>query len=1199
MAGGGGVPVSMPASSNTCTGWELSLGEQQQTQEGEEDTDRWRAWRACVRHVAKCRWLTLQELLVILSRYHAYGIPLVTCHARPPESGALLLCATKDVSALRQDGIEWVKRPNTKKVREDHVSLKLNGAVAVRGSYTHAVHPPTLHRRRYTLGETDAGVTLVHYLDVARAEARRAQSPHADLIAQPLTDRAWLARRCAAEEAEDLAERGALAFAHPPHGPLAAAGAYTKMGVHAEGGGWGGGEGGWYARPLAAVDGASQVLCGGGGAEGGGWLELGLGEGDPDPALMLGDGHAEAWWLKGGGAAADGGCCALSDELALSHGVDDATLSIDQTLSNVFVRAMLADEAALAAAAAEAAGEAPPPTPCSVPPLAPPSLPQILDLSPEFGWEGGGTKLLVCLSAPLPDLDGSALSVWFGEQRVGAEVLSATAVRCVAPPQPHGAPARVPVSLSAHACATSSPAAAVSDQPQLQQQPCCAQPPPQQQQQQQQAAHWFEYRRQAPPSPASLRKRGRGGDAAVCGSAQGCGGGGSDAAAAAAAQSPAARSLNGDGRWCGSAQGIGGDAAACGSSNSSGGVTAGDGGSGTHPSTPRPPTSPWALRDPRAGKIRIVERLKHASTTAMDICGGISGGGAAELAAPAAAAAAGGGGGAGGSGGLGGEELEGVLDDNALAALGDEELEVLLDRLVVRVVAQLLAANDTALELAANDTALEEELRAIDPSGYALLHHAALYGLRALVPLLLDKGAAVGARTRCGRAQTPLHLAAAAGHAESPLRLAAAAGHAETPLHLAVAAGHVEAVRAAAHARNAAMSDAAAPGRAAGHAETPLHLAAAAGHVEVAEQLLAACACALCADADGCTPAQLAARAGHAALAARLGAAAAARCCCAACAAGPHAAGAEAAAAARGAAMEECSDDDDGGGGDGSSLADSYAGSGGGGGGAGADSTTQLLHTAFSSLSLHEKCAVSLSLSSGTPTKGGRGAAAGVAAAAGGAGGEEAGRGVDGGDFSGVMSATDKGRLDAAMSMMGPEELEELEGQARKIQQNLRAWALRRNYRSMRAAARTLQLAWRERQRERTRGGGGGGGGGGDEEQDHGALSQHMAHAAGLSTAAAAALERGDVCGDGGAQWPPSTPPTPRALAQRISATTALQAAARGMLARRNFALIKRKATALLALRHSRAVRHWMERRHGSSGGGSGGGSGLIWKIEK
>jgi hypothetical protein len=50
---------------------------------------------------------------------------------------------------------------------------------------------------------------------------------------------------------------------------------------------------------------------------------------------------------------------------------------------------------------------------------------------------------------------------------------------------------------------------------------------------------------------------------------------------------------------------------------------------------------------------------------------------------------------------------------------------------------------------------------------------------------------------------------------------------------------------------------------------------------------------------------------------------------------------------------------------------------------------------------------------------------------------------------------------------MGADELEELECQARVIQQNMRAWALRRNYKSMRAAASTLQTAWRERQRGR------------------------------------------------------------------------------------------------------------------------------------
>jgi ankyrin repeat protein len=69
-------------------------------------------------------------------------------------------------------------------------------------------------------------------------------------------------------------------------------------------------------------------------------------------------------------------------------------------------------------------------------------------------------------------------------------------------------------------------------------------------------------------------------------------------------------------------------------------------------------------------------------------------------------------------------------------------------------------------QLAATDHGLEHELSALDQSGYSLLHYACLYGLVTLVPLLVARGAAVDTPTGCGRAHTPLHLAAAAGSLE-------------------------------------------------------------------------------------------------------------------------------------------------------------------------------------------------------------------------------------------------------------------------------------------------------------------------------------------------------------------------------------------------------------------------------------------------
>ena len=49
----------------------------------------------------------------------------------------------------------------------------------------------------------------------------------------------------------------------------------------------------------------------------------------------------------------------------------------------------------------------------------------------------------------------------------------------------------------------------------------------------------------------------------------------------------------------------------------------------------------------------------------------------------------------------------------------------------------------------------------------------------------------------------------------------------------------------------------------------------------------------------------------------------------------------------------------------------------------------------------------------------------------------------------------------AIMSMMGPSDLSEVEDEVKVIQQDVRAWILRCNYKSLRKAARTLQVLWK------------------------------------------------------------------------------------------------------------------------------------------
>lgn len=67
-----------------------------------------------------------------------------------------------------------------------------------------------------------------------------------------------------------------------------------------------------------------------------------------------------------------------------------------------------------------------------------------------------------------------------------------------------------------------------------------------------------------------------------------------------------------------------------------------------------------------------------------------------------------------------------------------------------------------------------------------------------------------------------------------------------------------------------------------------------------------------------------------------------------------------------------------------------------------------------------------------------------------------------------VFSASDKESLVKAMSMMADQELQQVEDEVKKIQHNVRGWILRKNYNNLREAARVLQLAWREKKRSNT-----------------------------------------------------------------------------------------------------------------------------------
>lgn len=155
-------------------------------------------------------------------------------------------------------------------------------------------------------------------------------------------------------------------------------------------------------------------------------------------------------------------------------------------------------------------------------------------------------------------------------------------------------------------------------------------------------------------------------------------------------------------------------------------------------------------------------------------------------------------------------------------------------------------------------------------------------------------------------------------------------------------------------------------------------------------------------------------------------------------------------------------------------------------------STATLLQNAFSSLSLTDKCALSLSLnataaspcitpreSAASSRRGSFGVASTSVGGVGVGASEDEFESNDNGvaierrgslgsenwegEVRGVISESDQESLGVAMSLMAPNELEQVEEEVVVIQNNVRAWLLRKNYINLRDAAMTLQVAWRER----------------------------------------------------------------------------------------------------------------------------------------
>ncbi|EEY57653.1 calmodulin-binding transcription activator, putative [Phytophthora infestans T30-4] len=102
-------------------------------------------------------------------------------------------------------------------------------------------------------------------------------------------------------------------------------------------------------------------------------------------------------------------------------------------------------------------------------------------------------------------------------------------------------------------------------------------------------------------------------------------------------------------------------------------------------------------------------------------------------------------------------EISTALDDCTIETLSDNDLEQLSEKLLERVVRQLITVAHTSEELL-------EELNSLDETGLSLLHYVSFYNYSQLVPVLVAHGAHINQQSTQG--QTALHLAAGCGHDE-------------------------------------------------------------------------------------------------------------------------------------------------------------------------------------------------------------------------------------------------------------------------------------------------------------------------------------------------------------------------------------------------------------------------------------------------
>lgn len=123
--------------------------------------------------IAKVRWLTPDEMSVVLCNYENMGFPRNEQKPFKPQDGEIYIYDRSIVSDFKLDGIDWTKKKGSNKLYELFVKLNCGGVHTITGLYYMGKDNPQFRRRCYRLAgpvqEDEGGgvsqVYLVHYRD--------------------------------------------------------------------------------------------------------------------------------------------------------------------------------------------------------------------------------------------------------------------------------------------------------------------------------------------------------------------------------------------------------------------------------------------------------------------------------------------------------------------------------------------------------------------------------------------------------------------------------------------------------------------------------------------------------------------------------------------------------------------------------------------------------------------------------------------------------------------------------------------------------------------------------------------------------------------------------------------------------------------------------------------------------------------------